>query len=1199
MSTVYTTDSTFHRSHSSPTLPELVNFDFPLPATRPNDELPRSASFHSLPTLDALHKSEEEKNTAAERPALVRSQTQDVREDKTVAGNRLTKEERPKLERMGRRKSLVARPKSWIAKVKGNSPERQNASETVVTTPSDAPPVPAISKSIRDKDSKTKTVSGSFATFARKSWITHSRSPSPSSRNTSREIETEGMTTVDLKMTGSPLTSSQHVNTTSNSENAAPTPSTDSPPKARSATTFQKIKQRPASVLMNFTNFNSSNSSTSSLPRSSLDNKSTPRTSIDRVPALPTTFSTEKFHINYEPARKRDELWSAFRSLENDFSKFQSKSWSLKTNVVRASLLPFLKNHVAHPSNKNLRPEELDRRVTVLNKWWTGLLEVLDGRQNQTVSGVDRPILLEACYMVMTRPEWRLSPSHFAPLAERSTNRSPEKRQVSRRKSSSASSKSSASQFMTESVYHNTRNLFVHNLLSQMSFVVDKMSLRHAPASLVNFCGKAAAYAFFFVPGIADILVRLWKLESDVLKRVSDVLGMPRRVNKIELDDVNCAFPNHIQGLGWTSVKTTVNLLRQTPTLPILAAKIAWNGPWIARWCGRDSDLFYVFVKHYHVLVEEFMPDGLSLAQKARAPGFIIVQAQVLAALDATIHRQPAADPLPITFDDVLAGADASAAALPLPSNNSARLMAENRLIMLLRDFISERPSDYEVARRTFAEAFGKMMQASAGRTSLFDHNACFVLLDFAEEALNIYVRFHHAHDLDWDYIDWSFWLDVCKKMLESENSMSEIRLFSFLYGSWHLITHDERRKEIMCLDWLLPEQTFDKFFNHWCPMVRAYYMRLLCWRLCRDDGEASELNTKIFSTVSLRIKTNWAHYLFLKQSAEKSNSLPPSTAPCLPAPGRRLLIIRNDSHMPSASLFLGFDGTVSSSSPQGLSGLQTFPSSKRQSTSPPNNNTADPAPKLSADSTTLGPNKKRWTFVGKILPAQFSATPSTTSSPSDPLPINPEQPQTGISSPTKTLEEARLQTALSRTSSSASRHSRPPLRTDSSSTDSETSSASSTYRVFSFKFSLEWNQHFEKIVPAQGSLGRANSVLSSASGSGGGERGDGGATGSNERRIVPPRLPAPAQAWIGARVPGMSCEIASRDPGLPVSGDRVGERSERVQRAKYAGRALAEWALVVGECNNFVERRRGEGVPGLKWIEVPVLGTEGFRKFG
>ena len=224
----------------------------------------------------------------------------------------------------------------------------------------------------------------------------------------------------------------------------------------------------------------------------------------------------------------------------------------------------------------------------------------------------------------------------------------------------------------------------------------------------------------------------------------------------------------------------------------------------------------------------------------------MLVQAQILAALDGTIHRQPATEPPPITFDDVLAGADANAAALPLPSNNSVRLMAENRLIMLLRDFISERPPDYEAARMTFAEAFGKMMQAAARRTSVFDHNACFVLCEFMEESLVLFVRFHNAHTLELDFIDWYFWLDVCKKMLESQNTMSEIRLFSFIYGTWGVITNDGRRKEVMCLEWLLSEENFDKFFTHWCPMVRAYYMRLLCWRVCRNDGEATELDTYV-----------------------------------------------------------------------------------------------------------------------------------------------------------------------------------------------------------------------------------------------------------------------------------------------------------------------------------------------------------------
>ncbi|CAL3963518.1 unnamed protein product [Diplocarpon coronariae] len=1134
------------RSYSSPSISGLIHRNFRRPAVPSPNDLPRPASFTSLPAQDQPYLVEDERVAVDVLPEPQQAKILDGRDGKT--GSWSTKEEPPKPERLGRRMSLVARPKSWIQNLKGGSPERQQRFEPVFTTPSDAPPVPAITKSFRDN--KTKTASGPFATFARKSWMS-SRSPSPN-RNT-QEADSDKKRGSVSKATGSPMkVSSRPVDPNLNLEKPLTAASIDSPPKLRSKSSFIKTTQRPASVLLNLASLASTNSSTSSLPGSSIDNRSTPRTSTDKVPPLPKNISTDKLNIGIDTTpRRRDELWAAFRSLEHDFSKFQSKSWSLKTNIVRSALLPFLRNYAAHPSSKNLRPEDLDRRVAILNKWWTGLLEVLEGRQNQTVSGVDRPILLEACYAIMIRPEWRLAPSHFAPLADRPLSQSPERRSQPSKKSSSASLSSSASQFLAESVYHNTRNLFVQNLLSQIIFVVNKMSLRHAPASLVTFCGKAAAFAFFFVPGIAEMLVRIWKLEADTLRRISDGLGMPRRVNKMELDDINAAFPSHIKSLGWTSVKTMVAQLRQNPAVPIMASKIQWHGPWAARWCGRDSDLFFVFVKHYHVLVEEFLPLDLSLAEKARAPGFMLVQAQVLKALDATIHRQPAADPLPITFDDVLAGADASAAALPLPSNNSARLMAENRLIMLLRDFISERQSSYHAARKTFAEAFATVMKASAGRTSLFDHNACFVLLDFAEEALAIYLRFFNSHSLDSDYIDWPFWMAVGKKMLESENSMSEIRLFAFLYGSWHLITAEERRKEILCLEWLLTEETFGKYFNHWSPMVRAYFMRLVCWRLCRDDGESSDLDTKIFSTVLVRVKSIWACYLFLKQSAEKAHVLPPSIVPCHPAPGRRLLIMRNDNQLPAANLFLSFDGLVN---PPLLG-----PSSDPKSTSPkrpsqpavtrPSCPDTDATPQNLDDPPPAAPLKKRWTFLGKSLVAPFTA-PGTTTGP----PVK-----------TQTLEDARLQTALSR--------SRPTMHTQNSSTDSGTPPTTSTHRAFSFKFSLEWAHHFEKPAMAPPPSHAPPHLRNTAP----------------ERRLNPPRLPAPAHALVSAKVPGMSDEVLVRDPGA----------GEKGRRAQYAGRALGEWGAVVGECNGFVERRRSEGVPGLKLVEVPLLGVEGFRRYG
>jgi hypothetical protein len=51
--------------------------------------------------------------------------------------------------------------------------------------------------------------------------------------------------------------------------------------------------------------------------------------------------------------------------------------------------------------------------------------------------------------------------------------------------------------------------------------------------------------------------------------------------------------------------------------------------------------------------------------------------------------------------------------------------------------------------------------------------------------------------------------------------------------------------------------------------------------------------------------------------------------------------------------------------------------------------------------------------------------------------------------------------------------------------------------------------------------------------------------------------------------------------------------------QAKYSGRALAEWAVVLGECQSFFERRKSEGVPATKFVETPALGVEVFRRPG
>lgn len=753
--------------------------------------------------------------------------------------------ERPKIERVGRRKSLVARPRSWMQKARnGISPERKPISE--IKNPIAIPPVPLLKK-----PSQEKLRAGSFASFARKPWISSSRSSSPN--RPQLQIDDENITPASSISSSSPQKPSIVVPARSENTLRNSVLSTSSlPTAAKKGNVLSKSNRRKSDLitggdLKDLKSFRSANSSAGSLPNGSVEALSYSASSSSDIPPLPKKLSADRLAtLGTDSPKRKDELWSAFRSLDADFAKFQSKSSALRTNVVRSTLLPFLRTHAHHPSNKRLRPEDIDRRVNVLNRWWTGLLEMLDGQNNHYVSGIDRPVILEAITAIMIRPEWRPAPSCFASLPERLS----EQKQVPR--SISSTSLSSAASFLSDSIYHNIRNMFVQNLLSQMSMVVDKMSLRTAPASLVTFCGKAAAFAFFFCPGVAEILLKLWNISPNVIRRMADELGLvPRSPKASATDEIVTEFPPHLHALGWKSAKAVAAQMRQRTSLPLGAAKISWYGPWTARWCGRDSDLFFVFCKHYHILLEDFLPSDAPFADKARAPGFLMVQCQILTALDATIHRQPSGDaatgPGTVTFDDVLLGIDASASALPLPpSSNAARLMAENRLIMLLRELLSENPAEFERSRHTFAATFSHVMQASARMTSQFDHNACFILCDFIEEALPIYLRFQNAQKDHVDYIGWPFWLTVCRKILQSENSLSQIRVFSFIHGAWNLISNDGQRKTVLCLDWLLSEDEFRKYFLHWCPMVRAYYMRLLCWRACRYDGEASHLDTLV-----------------------------------------------------------------------------------------------------------------------------------------------------------------------------------------------------------------------------------------------------------------------------------------------------------------------------------------------------------------
>jgi hypothetical protein len=89
------------------------------------------------------------------------------------------------------------------------------------------------------------------------------------------------------------------------------------------------------------------------------------------------------------------------------------------------------------------------------------------------------------------------------------------------------------------------------------------------------------------------------------------------------------------------------------------------------------------------------------------------------------------------------------------------------------------------------------------------------------------------------------------------------------------------------------------------------------------------------------------------------------------------------------------------------------------------------------------------------------------------------------------------------------------------------------------------------------------------------------------EMRLFPPRLPSPAHM-----------HLQDADIFLPLM-TSVKPTGPAAQSSGYAGRSLAEWALVVHECQNFFDRRKTEGVSSNKLVETPTLAVENFRMRG
>lgn len=764
--------------------------------------------------------------------------------------------------------------------------------------------------------SQTKSASA-FKMFSRKSWLTSSRPTSPSKKEQSpskkREHSRQRRPSISPPKPADhpplPLQVITSRDSTATRNSSRSVQSEENAFPAKESGQSQKENVSPTAESRTVSEYSieiESDTASQRMSRRTSFSSLRSRASIDRlylsvpatkVPPVPSSVSPDRLSGQGSDAgRRRDPYWIQFRSIDGDHSAFQAKTSLQKAKIVRTVLLPFLSKTSDRASMELLRAEDLDRRTVILNKWWTGLLDMLNGSGQQAISGTDRPVFLEAICEIMFRYEWKMPPFPPVPTEGEGSNRNSEKAE------SQSSIDSEEPEFLIRTIHQNIRNMFQQNIIQQMTFVVDKLSMRAAPGSLVIFGGKTCAYAFFYCPGVADLLARLWHIPPGTLRRVFAEYGPQsgRRAGIIS-KALASSFPPALRSMCFTSYAALSRQLQNKAQIPPNTIHIRWHGPWVNRWIGRDSDLFFVFVKHYHLLVAEHIPRHLLSEEKMGVPGLVVVHAQVLLNLESALYRQAGN----VAAEHYSAGDNPDAMApMAMVIPNATRSIGENRLVMLLRDCIGDRRPEHVAMAEILVGAFQYILKAAVRKVSMYNNDACFVLCDFLEELLPMVAKYQRLHV---EEEDWDFWIEVYRKMLQSHTTMTQIRVIAFLYSTWpHLVSSEERKRQVI-LDWLLEPKFFAQYFSHWSPMVRHYFYRLLCWRIGRCNGRATDVDIEVYQRLQNLLNTAWAHHQYLTADAEMRSTAPPSTNPCSPAPGRMLLIIRMDGHNRNNS-FTTFD---------------------------------------------------------------------------------------------------------------------------------------------------------------------------------------------------------------------------------------------------------------------------------------------------
>ncbi|KAI5952651.1 hypothetical protein KGF54_003518 [Candida jiufengensis] len=606
-------------------------------------------------------------------------------------------------------------------------------------------------------------------------------------------------------------------------------------------------------------------------------------------------------------------LLKRYKKLELALNKFNSRKYNhtyntnnsnngaiLKGNLLRTSLIPFLRstNQLDQFFNKDSKIYKSLTSVilAVLIKWWNSLIGNLKYTINSTkpnpniissinhselihytnIPASDRNAYLECVSRIISREDWHL---------------------------------------------YDDQNDYQTLLTTTLDYCIDKLStLKTLTGSMAAFVGKVFAYSFFKIPNVSNALLFLLNVKQINLENSLKILPDINQQEKNEnLNIVKSKFPKHLhhllnfkglQNLTTRGQKCYMNCT-PPPKHPVDGIKNP-NGDWVRRWCGSDSNVFNSFFRHYVEIIRRKFIDNVDNNLLLICPGFSIIFSHIYQIFKIAVTR--------ITANMKNSKEIISSFNLNIKQSDMY-YSSIIKIFKTIRDitYVATRDQNLDNISANLVKIIDLCFISIAKETTIYDFNKNGIILGILNEFVN-HIDFNSCNNEVQYLINWEFWLSCNYMMINHcDHIQSLLKNFAFLFNVWDMIpdvlssfisnstrsnstnasiddvnykwiTNIEESFKLNFINYLISDEQFEKFFIHWNPLVRSYYIKLLIWRVIGINNYQSSFS--IQTTRKLQSKLDQSFEILSNYTIANNGKLELNFKPDNPLVNRKFSIL-------------------------------------------------------------------------------------------------------------------------------------------------------------------------------------------------------------------------------------------------------------------------------------------------------------------